>query len=96
VLVARVVGTDVFGNLALDAGHRDLDRTELKIGASFAVRSSGRRAVGTYALTFADVKPGGLLLHVDASGSLALAVNGGDAAKLLGLRRGDEVRVEPA
>ena len=41
-------------------------------------------------------RPGALLLYEDAGGALALAVNGGDAAALLGVRPGDEVRLEPA
>ena len=40
--------------------------------------------------------PGALLLYEDAGGALALAVNGGNAAALLGLRAGDEVRLERA
>ena len=48
------------------------------------------------ARTFADVEGGALLLYEDAGGALALAVNGGDAAALLGLRAGDEVRLERA
>ena len=41
-------------------------------------------------------RAGGLLLYEDAGGALALAVNGGDAAALLGVQPGDEVRLEPA
>jgi S-adenosyl-L-methionine hydrolase (adenosine-forming) len=93
-LIARVVGADAFGNLALDAEHADLAATRLRLGQSLAVRVSGRRASGVYARTFADVRRGAMLLYEDAGGSLALAVNGGDAAALLGLRPGDEVRVE--
>jgi S-adenosylmethionine hydrolase len=46
------------------------------------------------ARTFSDVASGVLLLYEDAGGSLALAVNGGAASALLGLRAGDEVRLE--
>ena len=95
-LVARIIDRDGFGNLALDAVHRNLARTTLKIGTPISVRLRGRRASGIYARTFADVRTGGLLLYEDAGGALALAVNGGDASALLGARRGDEVRVEPA
>ena len=45
--------------------------------------------------TFADVGAGELLLYEDAWRSLALAVNRGDAAALLGLRPDDEVRLAP-
>jgi S-adenosylmethionine hydrolase len=95
-LVARVVETDGFGNLALDARLRDLKGTEIRLGDAIAVRRDTRRASGVFARTFADVAQGGLLLYEDAGGSLAVAVNGGDAAALLGLTGGDEVRLEPA
>ena len=86
---------DTFGNLALDADHRDLKRAQLKMGGPVAVRFGSRRATGVYARTFADVHAGALLLYQDAGGSLAIAINGGDARALLGARRGDELRVEP-
>ncbi len=95
-LIARITERDAFGNLALDAVQRSLARTSLKIGTPISVRVAGRRVTGIYARTFSDVRAGALLLYEDAGGALALAVNGGDASALLGARRGDEVRVEPA
>ena len=83
-LVARVVETDGFGNLALDARLRDLKGTDIRLGDPIAVRRDSRRAPGVFARTFADVARGGLLLYEDAGGSLAVAINGGDAAALLG------------
>ena len=94
-LVARVVERDGFGNLALDATHRDLAEAGMRLGDPIGVRFSGRRASGTYARTFADVRPGALLLYEDAGGAPAIAVNGGDAGALLGVRPGDELRLEP-
>jgi S-adenosyl-L-methionine hydrolase (adenosine-forming) len=93
-LVAHVVGTDTFGNAILDASHADLVERGLRLGERVAVRAGARRVRGTVARTFSDVATGGLLLYEDAGGALALAVNGGDAAGLLGLRAGDEVRLE--
>jgi S-adenosyl-L-methionine hydrolase (adenosine-forming) len=94
-LVARVVERDGFGNLALDATHRDLAEAGMRLGGPIGVRFSGRRASGTYVRTFADVRRGGLLLYEDAGGAPAIAVNGGDAGALLGVRPGDELRLEP-
>jgi S-adenosylmethionine hydrolase len=94
VLVAQVIETDGFGNLALDARLRDLKGTNIRLGDPVTVRRGTRRAPGVFARTFADVVRGGLLLYEDAGGSLAVAVNGGDAGALLGARRGDELRVE--
>jgi S-adenosyl-L-methionine hydrolase (adenosine-forming) len=93
-LVAHVVGIDAFGNANLDAGHDDLVQSDLKLGDALAARAGSRRVRGLVARTFSDVAPGALLLYEDAGGALALAVNGGDAAALLGLRAGDEVRLE--
>jgi S-adenosyl-L-methionine hydrolase (adenosine-forming) len=93
-LVAHVVGTDTFGNVLLDATHSDLLESDLKLGDAVAARTAGRRVRGVLARTFSDVPAGALLVYEDSGGSLALAVNGGDAAALLGLRPGDEVRLE--
>ncbi len=94
ILIAHVTGTDTFGNAILDAGHDDLRESGLRLGEPFAARVGARRIRGVVARTFSDVAAGGLLLYEDAGGSLALAVNGGDAAALLGVRPGDEVRLE--
>jgi S-adenosylmethionine hydrolase len=94
-LVAHVVSTDTFGNAILDATHADLIERALRLGDRVSVRAGSRRVRGVVARTFADVEPGALLLYEDAGGALALAVNGGDAAALLGLRPADEVRLEP-
>ena len=45
--------------------------------------------------TFADVPEDALLLYEDAWGSLALAVNRGDASAELRIEVDDEVRVAP-
>jgi S-adenosylmethionine hydrolase len=93
-LIAHVVTTDTYGNAVLDAAHGDLVESGLRLGEPIAARAGARRVRGIVARTFSDVGPGALLLYEDASGALALAVNGGDAAALLGVRAGDEVRLE--
>jgi S-adenosylmethionine hydrolase len=49
----------------------------------------------TFVRTFADVPAGDLLVYEDASRRLAIAVSGGDAAAALGVRPGDEIRLQP-
>jgi len=93
-VIAHVTGADAFGNARLDASHADLLQRDLRLGDAVAIRTGGRRVRGVVARTFADVAAGAWILYEDAGGSLALAVNGGDAAGLLGLRAGDEVRLE--
>ncbi|HEX2411615.1 MAG TPA: SAM-dependent chlorinase/fluorinase [Solirubrobacteraceae bacterium] len=95
-LVAHVVAADTYGNAILDATHAEMVESGLRLGDAVTARTGGRRVRGVVARTFSDVARGSLLLYEDAGGSLALAVNGGDAAALLGVRAGDEVRLEAA
>ncbi len=95
-LVAHVVASDTYGNAILDATHDDLVERGLRLGDAVTVRAESRRVRGVVARTFAEVGRGALLLYEDAAGALSLAVNGGDATALLGLRAGDEVHVEAA
>jgi S-adenosylmethionine hydrolase len=88
-LVAHALAVDRFGNVALNVGHADAMATGIRLGDRVAVNA--REALVVRA--FADVPAGELLLYEDAWGSLALAVNRGDAAALLGLGPDDEVRL---
>jgi S-adenosylmethionine hydrolase len=45
--------------------------------------------------TFGDVDPGEPVLYPDSSGSLALAVNRGDAGAEFALAPGDEISLSP-
>jgi hypothetical protein len=93
-LVAHVVASDTFGNAILDAAGDDLIASGMRLGDAVAARAGGRRVRGVVARTFSDVGAGALIVYEDAGGALAVAVNGGDATALLGLRTGDEVRLE--
>ena len=64
----------------------------IRLGGRVEVNGRGALVVQT----FADVRAGELLLYEDAWRSLALAVNRGDAAALLGLTPDDEVRLAAA
>ena len=95
-IVAHVVRTDRFGNVALNVRHEDLAGGPLRLGEPLAVESAGERVGAAFARTFEDVGPGELLLYEDSSRGLALAINRGSAAELLRLRRDDEVVLRPA
>jgi S-adenosylmethionine hydrolase len=91
-LVAHAMVIDGFGNVQLDARPADLE--EARLGHEVAV---GNGHSARYLRTFADAALGELLLYEDATGMLALAVNGGWADKELGgLEPGDEVRLLPS
>ncbi len=86
-LAVAVLGLDGFGNVALAVTADDLAAVGIRPGRSVSV--AGRPA--TYGRTFADAVAGGLVLYEDAGEDLALAVNGGSAAEVLGVGAGDEV-----
>jgi S-adenosylmethionine hydrolase len=91
-LVAHALAFDRYGNVSLGVSHDWLTVQGLEVGRRLTV--NGRAA--TYGLTFADVRPGDLLVYEDAYRTLALAVNRGSARELLGLRLDDELRIAPA
>ena len=91
VVVAHVLTTDVYGNVSLDATAELAAAAGLQPGSALLVQSAAGSTPGQLGRTFGDVPPGELLAYGDARGTLALAVNGGSAAALLGLSRDDEV-----
>ncbi len=93
VMVAHVLAVDGFGNVALNLRGADLAATGLSSGGAIAVEVGPERYWATLGRTFADVRPGELLLYEDAHGALAIAMNRGDAAGALGLGADDEVRL---
>jgi S-adenosyl-L-methionine hydrolase (adenosine-forming) len=91
-LVAHALAFDRFGNVMLDIEHGELAGSGLRLGRPVLVNDEPAH----YAITFADVPPGELLLYEDAYRTLALAVNRGSAAHHLGLDLDAEVRIRPA
>jgi S-adenosylmethionine hydrolase len=94
-LELHVLHSDTFGNVILDGQTEQVAELGLQLGDEVWVHGGGRSHRATFARTFADVHPGGLLLYKDGLGMLALAVNRGSAADLLGAERHDEVLVAP-
>jgi S-adenosylmethionine hydrolase len=95
LLLAHAVVVDRFGNVGLDADHDDMTATGITLGAGVEIVTGGERYVATYAQTFADVRPGELIVYEDAYRILAVAINRGDAASTLGLQPDAEVWLQP-
>jgi S-adenosyl-L-methionine hydrolase (adenosine-forming) len=92
-LVAHALAVDRFGNVMLDASHADLDGSGIRLGRPLELAVGDRRYTAWYAVTFADVRPGEVLVYEDAYRVLAVAVNRGSAADLLGVEADDELRI---
>jgi S-adenosylmethionine hydrolase len=96
VVSAPTVRVDRFGNVILGLPEAEVPDTGLRLGHPITVEAPSGPREATYARTFAEVSEGDLLLYLDSSGWLALAVNRGSAAELLGVGVGDEVTLRAA
>ena len=94
-VVAHALIADRYGNAALDVAHEDLAGTGITLGETVEIEVGGEHYLAKYAATFADVKPGELIVYEDAYRTLAIAINRGDAGATLGLRPDSEVRLRP-
>ena len=95
-VLAHVLVVDRFGNASLDVAHDDLAGSGLSLGRGVEIETSGgERFIATFAQTFADVRPGDVILYEDAYRSLAIAVNRGDAAGALKLAPDSTVKLRP-
>ncbi|HET8681922.1 MAG TPA: SAM-dependent chlorinase/fluorinase [Micromonosporaceae bacterium] len=85
---AEVLTVDRFGNVQLTARLDDVAGLgrRLSVGGVSAVRGT----------TYADAPPGGLVVYVDSADRVAVAVNGGRAAVVLGVAAGDMLRLTNA
>ncbi len=96
VLTVHVLRSDTFGNLILDAADEQLALLGAALGDTLMISHAGAVRAARYAATFAEVTPGELLIYEDATRRVALAVNRGSAAELLGADADDELQVRPA
>jgi S-adenosylmethionine hydrolase len=94
-LVAHVVDIDGYGNVTLDAEREDVEQFGWGTGTRVRLGSRDQVHEAVFARTFAEARPGGLMLYEDSSGALALAVNSGNAAEMLGLRLGEPLTLAP-
>ncbi|GAA3187794.1 SAM-dependent chlorinase/fluorinase [Dactylosporangium siamense] len=84
---AEVLTVDRFGNVQLAVA---ASAAPVAVGVAWSdVTVDGRPAVAGG--TFGDAAPGGLVVFTDSAGYLAVAVNGGSAAALLGVSAGSHV-----
>jgi S-adenosylmethionine hydrolase len=95
-LTCHVLHRDLFGNLILDAAPEQLAAIGAQPGDRLAVHHRGAVHAASCVSTFAEVPAGELLVYEDSQGTLALAVNGGSAAELLGAGPLEELLVRRA
>jgi S-adenosylmethionine hydrolase len=90
---AHVLIVDRFGNIQLNLTTGDLERAGIESGTQVEIEVGLQRFYACAASTFADVRPGDIVVYEDSYGNIALAINVGNAAEMLAARPGDSVGI---
>ena len=93
-LVGNVLTVDRFGNLALNVMREHLDELSLTPGDWVELQFALDPYYAQVAETYADARPGELILYEDSYGAISVAVRNGNAARLTGASAGDRVRLK--
>ncbi len=89
---ATVLYVDRFGNVQLNLTREHLEQVGIVPGKQVELELS-ERYYAVAAHTFADARPGDIILYEDSYGSIAVAISGGSAAEMLTARPGQELRI---
>jgi S-adenosylmethionine hydrolase len=92
---ATVLYVDRFGNVQLNLTRDHLEQVGIVPGTQVEVEVAFDRFFAVAARTFADVRPGDVVLYEDSYRNIALALNHGNAAQAFGTKVGAELRLSP-
>jgi hypothetical protein len=90
---ATVSYVDRFGNVALNARRSQLEQVGIVPGTRVELEHGPERYYAVAVRTFDDARHGDLIVYEDAYRNVAIAISRGDAASLLELSEGDELRL---
>jgi S-adenosyl-L-methionine hydrolase (adenosine-forming) len=88
-----VLAIDRFGNVQLNLDRSHLDEVGVVPGTRIEVQVGPERYYAVAARTFADARPGDIILYEDAYRNLSIAISGGNAAAMFGIRAGQDLRI---
>ena len=83
VVQATTLYLDSFGNIALNLTRDDLERFGVVPGTRVELELSGQRYYAVAARTFADARPGDVILYEDSYSNMSIAISNGNAAAML-------------
>ena len=90
---ATMLYVDSFGNIALNLTRADLDRVGVVPGTRIELDLQGQRYFAVAARTFADARPGDVILYEDSYRNMSVANNRGSAAAMLHAAPGQALTV---
>ena len=65
-------------------------------GRRVELEHAGESYYAVTARTFADARPGDVILYQDSYGNMSVAISGGSAARMLHALPGQRIRISPA
>jgi len=90
---STVLSIDRFGNIGLNLDRAHLEEAGVVPGTRVELQTGPERYYAVAARTFADARPGDIILYEDAYRNISIAINGGNAAEMFGIREGQDIRI---
>jgi S-adenosylmethionine hydrolase len=92
-IAATVLYVDSFGNIALNITREHVEEIGIVPGTQVELDLGGERFYAVAARTFADARPGDIMLYEDSYQNMSVAISNGDAAEMLHARAGQSLRI---
>jgi S-adenosyl-L-methionine hydrolase (adenosine-forming) len=91
--LATVLYIDSFGNIALNLTREDVEQIGIVSGSRVELDLAGEEYYAVMARTFADARPGDVILYQDSYGNMSVAISRGNAARMLHVSPGHRIRI---
>jgi S-adenosyl-L-methionine hydrolase (adenosine-forming) len=92
-IAATILYIDSFGNIALNLTREQVQEVGIVPGTRVELDLGGERYYAVAARTFADARPGDVILYEDSYRNIAIAISGGNAAEMMHAAAGSSVKV---
>jgi S-adenosylmethionine hydrolase len=92
-IAATVLYVDAFGNIALNVTREHAIEAGIVPGTQVELELGGERYYAVAARTFADARPGDIMLYEDSYRNMSVAISGGSAGEMLHARPGQSLRI---
>jgi S-adenosylmethionine hydrolase len=92
-IVATLLYVDSFGNIALNLTRDDVEGLGIVSGTRVELELEGERYYALMARTFADARPGDVILYEDSYKNMSLAISRGSASRMLHASPGQKIRI---
>jgi S-adenosyl-L-methionine hydrolase (adenosine-forming) len=90
---ATLLYVDSFGNIALNLDRDDVEALGMSSGTRVELELAGERYYAVMARTFADARPGDVILYEDSYKKMSLAISRGSAARMLHASPGQTILI---